>query len=194
MDYSYLTSLSGNTDPTKLETAYQNLLGSQGYAIGNPQSRPAGWFIAAGDDKNFKAPYVPPPSSGGGKWICTEMVRRGVISRDQFKKLRRAHAISILIRPNFCFWYLKHGKDLCDQMNRAGFSWRDEGSKFYETLEKIYQRDGLKNALSFYRLFCTVMWARYARAIMPSPDREHFGLIKFLKEKWFWKNLFEGAL
>lgn len=189
MDFSnYTNSISGTTDPTKLESAYQNLLGAQGYALGNPQARPAGWFIAAGQDKNFKAPYVQPKDPSGGKWICTEMLKRGIITREDYRNLAKAHALAILRHPNFCFWYLKHANKLVKEMNRAGFHWRSEGKAFFQNLKEIYHEHGFETAFRFYKLFCTRIWLQFGEGL-PHPDSVKLGFFKFLKEKWLWKNL-----
>lgn len=177
------------TPQSPLQSASKSLLTD----AGAPQARPAGWFIAAGQDKNFKNPNIQPDSQGG-KWICTKLKEKGVIDRELYIRLSRAHALAILRHPNFCFWYLKNAEELVKQMTLGGFSWKIGGSQFIERLLTVHKELGFEAAFQFYKRFCVQNIALYAWDRVSFPDQTRFGAIKFLFHKWFWmsaKNLFK---
>lgn len=208
-------NFTGDTDPTQLESAYQSLVSKQNYNLNNPNASPSGsnYFIPYGyhattynadangpgkpgtfsSNTGQKSSTSPYSGGGGGKWICTELLRRGAITRKDYRRLAFAHAWAILRHPNFCYWYLKFAGKLVKDMNRAGYKWQIEGKEFFDHLKAIHEQYGLEGGFKFYRLYCT-RWA-IAFGEIPLPNTVHFGLFKFLKEKWFWRNLlrFEGV-
>lgn len=148
---------------------------------GSPTSRPPDWFLKGG----VKKVTVQPDEGGGGKWICSLLLRKGIISVVDFCRLARGHAMAIVLFPNFAYWYLTVMRHVAQRAEDEGHDF----SKFpMRQIEFTYQGYGFTAAYHMYRSYCLGLWAMYGRDL-PHPDTVHFGAVKLLLTGWFWKSI-----
>lgn len=144
---------------------------------GNPNARPESWFLTTGTKKvNVK------PAPQGGKWLCTMLLRKKVISWNQFYRMARGHALAILRFPNFAYWYLTEMGEIVRRAEEQKHEWKYFPIQKMEFHQSLY---GFHASFDIYRRYCLRLREMYAPEL-PHPGSVRFGTIKLMASKWFW--------
>lgn len=144
---------------------------------GSTSARPAGWFLNTGTKKvNIKPPQQ------GGKWLCTMLLRKHIISWKQFYMLARGHALAVIMFPNFAYWYLKYMGEIVRRAESREFNWDLFPAA---QMEWSWNNNGFFTAFRMYKYFCWQLWREFGVGI-PSPDRVRFGALKMFFHPWPW--------
>lgn len=187
--------------PTKTTGELQNRLNTMNQYMkqmgGSSGSapRPQMWIGNGGQKKVV----IPADTGGGGKWICSQLKREGLVSTREFIWLTNGHAIAILTNGDFVAWYTKNVGRLVDHANEADFNWATL-KHLVDRMVSQYRAHGFKEAFQTYMNICSALYELFGRDDMEidpflssfynSTKKEKFlGTLKVISGRVFWKQI-----
>ena len=108
-------------------------------------------------------------SGGGGTYFCTELLKRGVLTK---KEIREIHTGVLLLLPAVAHtltWYLENGQGIVNAANEAGYDWKNTAKAMQEVLG-LYRSGKLKAAAKRYTKEIIALNFQFMEKSTPVPE------------------------
>lgn len=102
---------------------------------------------------------------GGGKksHFCLEFYRRGLITKEELRKMTNYVGEAMWRRGDFVYWYMKNADKIAEAANRKGFDWSKESDVISRTIDCYENSKQRVHGDVCYIRFCEKMWKRFGR-------------------------------